>query len=153
MTNVKKELLDELLRKINQELKTLASAETKEEENLSEIDEGNHKPASYLEGAQVKRMKELSETIEAIKHTDVSKKSEKVIMGSLVEADVDGEEQKSFFVLPAASGEKIVIEKKNTFVVTPNSPIGQRLMGKKIGDYFDLPVGSKVHEYEIIDLI
>ncbi|MCB0392603.1 MAG: GreA/GreB family elongation factor, partial [Bdellovibrionales bacterium] len=57
-----------------------------------------------------------------------------------------------FFMLPVASGEKIKINEREIFVVTPSSPIGQRLKGKKVGDYFDLPVGKITHEYEIISI-
>ena len=99
----------------------------------------------------MKRLHELEDEIAIISNFQ-PQKADAVDLGSLVEADVDGEERKLFFLLPAASGEKVYSNGKEIFIVTPSSPLGQRLKGKKVGDYFDLPVGSKTHEYEILSI-
>ena len=108
--------------------------------------------ASYLAGAQAKRANELQEEILIIGKVDIHKKTKKVEIGSLVTVLVEGDDEKVFFVLPAAAGEKLMIKNKEYLVVTPASPVGSRLMGAAIGDEFDLNVGNKNYIYEITEI-
>ncbi|MCB0392234.1 MAG: hypothetical protein KDD58_13160, partial [Bdellovibrionales bacterium] len=86
MEKAKRDLLDKVLEVLNKELKSLLETS----ENYEEDDEDNEemKASTYLEGAQAKRAQELEDEIKAIKQVNINK-SEKVVIGSLVEADVD----------------------------------------------------------------
>ncbi len=108
--------------------------------------------ASYLAGAQAKRVNELKEEIYILSKVDASQVSNKVEMGSVVKVLVEGDDERNFFVLPAAAGEKLSQEGYEFLVVTPNSPVGRNLMGKKVGEDFDLSVNNQTQIYEVLEV-
>lgn len=66
-----------------------------------------------------------------------------IAITALVELEVRGERM-WYFIGPKAGG----IEVKDVFVITPESPIGQQLVGKKVGDRFKF----YAQDYKIISV-
>ena len=79
------------------------------------------------------------------------KKGERIGLGSLVELE-DGEGGKTLFVAPAGAGEELTGPGGDGFlhVVTPASPIGKGLMGKKVGDVVEVMVKGELAEWDIV---
>jgi transcription elongation GreA/GreB family factor len=79
------------------------------------------------------------------------KKGERIGLGSLVELE-DGEGGKTLFVAPAGAGEELTGPGGDGFlhVVTPGSPIGKGLMGKKVGDVVEVMVKGELAEWDIV---
>lgn len=79
------------------------------------------------------------------------KKGERIGLGSLVELE-DGEGGKTLFMAPAGAGEELTGPGGDGFlhVVTPASPIGRGLLGKKVGDVVEVMVKGELAEWDIV---
>ncbi len=77
-------------------------------------------------------------------------KGERIKLGALVEVE-DGEGGKTLFLAPAGAGEELEGPGGDGFfqVVTPGSPLGKGLMGKKVGDVVEVMVKGELTEWDI----
>lgn len=78
------------------------------------------------------------------------KKGERIGLGALVEVE-DGDAGKTLFVAPAGAGEELTGPGGDGFlhVVTPGSPLGKALIGRKVGDVVEVMVKGELTEWEI----
>lgn len=78
------------------------------------------------------------------------KKGERIGLGALVELE-DGEGGKTLFLAPAGAGEELTGPGGDGFlhVVTPGSPLGKGLMGKRVGDVVEVMVKGELAEWEV----
>jgi len=58
---------------------------------------------------------------------------ESIDVGAVVEVKT-ARETSTHFIGPKSGGLEVQIGKKEIVVITPQSPLGQNLMGKKVGD-------------------
>ena len=65
-------------------------------------------------------------------------------MSALVEVDEDGE-TKQFFIAPAGGGTMLA----GVQVVTPNSPLGRALLGKRVDDEVELQLPGHLRSFVI----
>lgn len=110
--------------------------------------------ASYLAGAQAKRAEELKVAISKLsimKLRDFHDEDE-VAMTALVKVLVNGETEKTFFLLPSAGGSKVTVENREIHIITPDSAVGEALLGKTTGDDFNISIGARKFDYEIIGI-
>lgn len=107
--------------------------------------------ASYLAGAQSKRIKETEELLVIFKHAEPKSFTDQdpISATALVEADLDGK-RSHFFVMPKGGGIIVSIDGQKIQVVTPTSPLGEALLGLKVGDFAIIENGSQTLEYEIL---
>jgi len=99
--------------------------------------------ASYLARGQSKQAAELEAAIAEYQKLGVKKfaPGDAIAVGALVELEHGGE--KSFyFVGPRAGGTEVVHDRKEILVITPQSPLGESLLGKKSGDTPQLTFGG-----------
>ncbi len=108
--------------------------------------------ASYLAGAQAKRSEELTLELYNLKKYVLRKFDDTtpINLTALVTVLMNGEQERRFLILPYAGGSKIKIENEEIFVITPISSVGKLLLGKTVGDSFDLKSKENAVEYEII---
>lgn len=78
------------------------------------------------------------------------RKGERIGLGALVEVE-DGEGGKTLFLAPAGAGEELEGPGGDGIfqVVTPGSPLGKGLMGKKVGDVVEVMVKGELTEWDI----
>jgi len=99
--------------------------------------------ASYLARGQSKQAAELEAAIAEFEKLGVKKfaPGDAIATGALVELEHGGE---SFFYFlgPRAGGTEIMHDKKEILVITPQSPLGEQLIGKKTGDQPALNFGG-----------
>ena len=91
--------------------------------------------ASYLARGQSKQAAELEAAIAEYQKLGVKKfaAGDAINLGALIELEIAGE--KNFYFLgPRAGGTEILHDRKEILVITPQSPLGEQLMGKKSGD-------------------
>jgi transcription elongation GreA/GreB family factor len=91
--------------------------------------------ASYLARGQSKQAAEIQSAIAEFEKLPVKKfgADEPIGLGALVELEHGGE--KSFYFIGLrAGGTEILHDRKEILVITPQSPLGEQLMGKKSGD-------------------
>lgn len=91
--------------------------------------------ASYLASGQAKQVEELAEALRLFEAFDASfiAQVDTIVMGSLIETS-DGY---WFLLAPSAGGLEIFCEGREVTVLTPPSPLYQKLLGKKCGDFIE----------------
>jgi transcription elongation GreA/GreB family factor len=57
-----------------------------------------------------------------------------------------------YFLAPAGGGMRVTIEGVEVQVVTPQSPLGQGLVGRSVGDVVQLRVPGGARDVEIVDV-
>ena len=109
--------------------------------------------ASYLAGAQEKRVAEIEELLSICKNLNLKSFSEKEPISSTALIEVELNNKKSFvFLLPKGGGQTLYIEGHSVQVITPSSPLGEALLGLRVGDSALIEMGSTTKEYEILSL-
>lgn len=100
--------------------------------------------ASYLARGQSRQAAEVLEAIERFQAlgTPEFAPGEAVDLGALVEIeDQDGRER--YFIGPRAGGLEITLGRKTVLVITPQSPLGQHLVGRKQGERFEITMNRQ----------
>jgi transcription elongation GreA/GreB family factor len=109
--------------------------------------------ASYLARGQSKQAAELEAAIAEYQKLTVRKfaDGDTINIGALVELEQLGE--KSFYFLgPRAGGTEIIHDKKEILVITPQSPLGEQLAGRKSGEALQLKLGTETRAAKIISV-
>lgn len=109
--------------------------------------------ASYLAGAQSKRITDTEELLVIFKHVEPKNFTDKdpISATALVETELNGKSG-LFFVMNKGGGINITFEGKKIQVITPSSPLGGILLGLKVGDTALLEQGHRTLEYDIISI-
>jgi transcription elongation GreA/GreB family factor len=140
----KSALRSAILDKLRQDLALQSSAaQMAHDEAISEESRAENKwdthsqEAAYLAEGQAKIAGEISANIEvytAIPLPDFAP-TDIVAIGAVVELEpVGGGNKAWFFVGPRAGGMDLKAEGREILVVTPQSPLGRQLLGKRVGD-------------------
>jgi transcription elongation GreA/GreB family factor len=100
--------------------------------------------ASYLARGQSKQAAEIQAAIAAFEKLAARKfgEDEPVDVGAFVELELDGEKA-AYFIGPRAGGTEVIHDKQEVLVITPESPLGQQLMGKKQGEVLKLNLANR----------
>jgi transcription elongation GreA/GreB family factor len=109
--------------------------------------------ASYLARGQSRQAAEIEAAIAEFEKLPAKTfgAGEPIDLGALVELEQLGE--KNFYFLgPRAGGTEVVHDKREILVITPQSPLGEQLMGKKSGDAFQLKLGKEMRAAKIAGL-
>ncbi len=98
--------------------------------------------ASYVARGQAQRVAELQEAV----HTFQSMSSTPLPAGSAINLGTlvslkTSEGTSHYFIAPCAGGTEVMQEEQEVYVITPASPLGQKLMGKRVGDGVPLRAG------------
>ena len=107
--------------------------------------------ASYLARGQSKQAAELEAAIVEFEKLTARPFAEgdAIGIGALVELETGGD--KSFYFLgPRAGGTEVVHDKKEILVITPQSPLGEQLTGKKAGDKLQLKFGGEIRPAKLL---
>lgn len=146
-TNPRKQaLVAALLAKLEDELANMrrAAKDAREAATHEEAKPENDKDtraleASYLAGAQAARVRELEGAVKAITGMPILDLSGKVIQASaVVTTEDEDEERTAFFLAPYGGGVTLTAAGITVQVVTPQSPRGQALLGKREGDVIEV---------------
>src|ERR1700733_9670382 len=107
--------------------------------------------ASYLARGQSKQAAEIEAAIAEFEKLPAKKfaAAEPIGLGALVELETEGENL-FYFIGPRAGGTEILHDKKEILVITPQSPLGEQLMGKKSGDKLQLKLDGETRAVKII---
>jgi transcription elongation GreA/GreB family factor len=109
--------------------------------------------ASYLARGQSKQAAELEDAIAQYEKLEPRKftNGDAIGIGALVELEQLGE--KSFYFLgPRAGGTEIEHDKKEILVITPQSPLGAQLAGRKSGDGLQIKLGPELRAAKILSV-
>lgn len=109
--------------------------------------------ASYLAGAQAKRIQEIKEVLLLLKHVEVKTfgENDKINSTALVEVEHKGK-RNLFFILAKGGGVSVNFEGKTVQIITPSSPLGEALLDQKKDGVAVVETGDQVREYDIINV-
>lgn len=108
--------------------------------------------ASYLARGQAMRVEELEEAIIRVRVMELPPYDERPVgLGAVIEALVD-DQARTFFLAPAGGGEKLEVEGRTVHVLTPASPVGRALVGKRADDELELKIAGRTRLYEILEV-
>jgi transcription elongation GreA/GreB family factor len=107
--------------------------------------------ASYLARGQSKQAAELEAAIHDFGSLPVREfgPADEIDIGAIVELGA-GRERNVYFIGPRAGGTEVELDGKEILVITPQSPLGQQIVGKKMGDAVKLQVGAAQTSYKIV---
>lgn len=99
--------------------------------------------ASYLARGQALRVAETGEALAAFRLLEARGSDQEglVSVGSLVEV-ISRDETVWYFLAPAGGGMELHQEGREILVLTPTSPVGRQLAGRRAGDAVNLPGGN-----------
>jgi transcription elongation GreA/GreB family factor len=156
-TTDKTEILKLLLSHVGADLQTMSAAQravvdgATHEENKPENDKDTRAlEQSYLARGQAQRVVELQGAVNQLKAMELRdfSKGVPIALGALVAVE-DDRETVHYFLAPAGGGLRLALAGREVRVVTPQSPIGQALLGKRQGDDLDLRTPQGVNECSI----
>ena len=106
--------------------------------------------ASYLARGQSRQAAEIQGAIAAFEKLDARKfgAGEPIDVGAFVELAFDGEKT-SYFIGRRAGGTEVLHEKREVTVITPQSPLGEQLVGRKQGDVLKLKLTGAQNQYAV----
>jgi Transcription elongation factor, GreA/GreB, C-term len=134
--------------------KTTLDAATNEESKPENKYDTRGLEASYLAGAQAKRVGDIEEVLYLFNQTQIRnfKSGESISVMALVEVKLSG---KISFVLlmPKGGGQIITFEGQVIQVITTHSPLGKALVGLQAGDTAMVESGKTNRTYEILSVV
>jgi len=111
--------------------------------------------ASYLARGQAMRVEELGEMVTRLRFLQLRTfgVEDPIDLTALVTLEVDGEEVPwRALLLPVAGGVTVEVDGVEIRVLTPAAPLGRALVGKRMGDDFELRIAGRVREYVVLDV-
>jgi transcription elongation GreA/GreB family factor len=109
--------------------------------------------AAYLAGGQARAARELADAIELYEKLQLRDFSpnDPIDLTALVELDMNGD-RSFYFIGPKSGGLEIKHQRKEIMVITPQSPLGSNLIGKKSGDRWTTPLNGQTVKYHIVSI-
>ncbi len=105
-----------------------------------------------LARGQAQRQERVRAEIDALDafHPQVIRRDAQISLGAIVEVE-DDEGGRTFFLAPVGAGEELTGPDGDGFlsVVTPASPVGRAVLGRKVGDTIEVTVKGEVREWTI----
>jgi transcription elongation GreA/GreB family factor len=156
----KQQVHDALAKALEQALAMMAAAaeDTRRgathEENRSEGDKDMRATEqSYVARGQAMRAEQLAEDNARFATVPVRRfaPDDRIGIGCLVRARVD-DEARAFFVCAQGGGTELVVEGLAITVLTPGSPAGKAMVGKEVGDEYEVVVAGKTRLWEIEEI-
>lgn len=146
-------LVSELERQIETLLRSAASARegaTHEDSRAENEYDTRGLESSYLAGAQAARAEKLRAEIAEVRRlpTRAWKKGEPIAPGALVELEDDGGKRGVYF-LAVGRGASLTVGGMSLQVLTPVSPLGRELSGKRAGDSVEIEVRGEGRGYTV----
>ena len=149
----KRDLLARIIAKLSAELQAITTAalathaEATDEENKAEDKyDTRGLEASYLAHGQSKAAEEAAQAVAQFSALPVRDfaAGEPISLGALVRLESRGANY--YFIGPRAGGTEIEADGKTVLVITPQSPLGRQLLGRKQGDRLPLDLGGRRSE-------
>jgi transcription elongation GreA/GreB family factor len=149
----KKEIIANILDQLRQEAELyMKAAKAAHAEATHEQSKAENKydtrglEASYLARGQSRQFAEIEQSIKEYQKLSIPefKGGEGIDLGAYVELQAQ-RENSCYFIGPRAGGTEVVVDGKEITVITPQSPLGMQLIGRKQGEKIklEMPGGKR----------
>lgn len=154
-------LLDAIRSRLKQEFETLSlaaqaahEAATHAESKPDDKHDTRSTEASYLAGAQAIRAAEIQSMIEFYSRLEPRDygSDEAIGPGALVSVAPEGGKPALYFLAALGGGIVVQWDGKTVQIITPKSPVGEELMGRKRGETFEVELRGQSREMEIVSV-
>lgn len=154
----KRELLEKIISALAAEVDLLTTAalathaEATDEENKAEDKyDTRGLEASYLAHGQSKAAEEAAQAVAQFRALPVRDfaADEPISLGAFVTLEARGGKPAHYLLGPRAGGTEVNCSGKTVMVITPQSPLGRQLVGKKQGEVLALDIGGRRTETKI----
>lgn len=155
----KKKIVEALIEKLNTELVDIEGA-ARSAKDLATGDQSKSEgkydtraiEASYLAGAQAKRVEEIKLDIQMLE--DLSQNIEastKLQLGSLGLISCNSQ-QRLYFLSSTSGGSMLMIDNHPILVISVFSPIGDAALGLGVGESFEVETPKETRQYDIVEV-
>jgi transcription elongation GreA/GreB family factor len=142
--------LEEEVQLITQAAKAAHEAATHEESKAEDSHDTRGIESSYLAGAQAQRASEIQQQIHAYKVMKLKEFSTQDPIAATALVELRSDTKRSlYFIAPQGGGMKVQLENDVVQVITPHSPLGEELVGRRTGDTVEVEAQGGSREYEI----
>ena len=156
----KKKLLENMITQLEADRKMLIEATqatyeaaTHEESKPENEYDTRGLEASYLAGAQSKRVGEIEEALALFKSIVLVDFKNNDPLGSTAVVELESDGKTIYvFLMPKGGGITIKQDNKSIQVVTGTSPLGEALRGLKVGSAAVVDTGKRELEYEVVNV-
>jgi transcription elongation GreA/GreB family factor len=109
--------------------------------------------AAYLAGGQARQARDILDAIKVYAElpTRDFAKADTIDVSAMVTLDFDGT-RSSYFIGPKSGGLEINYNGEEVVVITPQSPLGQNLMGRKLGERWTTKTGGSTIKYHVVSV-
>ena len=110
--------------------------------------------AAYLAGGQSRQANELLDSIKLYEALPIRHfaPGDPIDLTAVVQVDAQGT-RSTYFIGPKNGGLEIDYQGEEIVLITPQSPLGQNLMGKKEGQRWTARVGGSTVKYHIVSVL
>jgi len=159
-TNEKSNLLERIIEALRESLAILEkAARAAHAEATHESSKAENKydtrglEAAYLAGGQARQVREILESIKVYGSLSVKEfgAADPIDLCALVELETGGEVG-TYFMGPRSGGLEVDYKGAEIMVITPQSPLGQQLMGKKAGQRWTTNFNGSRMNYRIVSV-
>ena len=156
----KSQILAAIVEKLNRELQTIEQsaqsaleAATHEESKAEDQHDTRGLEASYLARAQATRAAELNRLLLIFKLFPIREytQADPIVPGALICLELN-EKPSLYFLVTHGGGTLIEVNSQAIQLITPQSPLGDALLGKKQGDCVEIESRSGTREYQILSV-
>ena len=154
----KARLIRQIIAELSRALENLAGAsrtmhaDASDEQNKAEDKyDTRGLETAYLASSQARQATEIEQALVAYHALKAPKFTAQtpINLGALIELESRGE-RFYYFLGPKAGGTEVTVAGKEIFVITPESPLGKELTGKKVGDRVKLTGRGPGPEFRVI---
>jgi transcription elongation GreA/GreB family factor len=146
--------LDEDLRALKEAALATYDAATNEESKPENEYDTRALEASYLAGAQAKRVVEIEELLYTYKNVPIRNFSPGDGVASTALVELESQGKRSFvFIMSKGGGLKINVEGTVVQTLTPGSPLGEALLGLHRGDTAVVEYKDDSQDFKIIQIL
>jgi transcription elongation GreA/GreB family factor len=109
---------------------------------------------SYLAAGQGRRVADLQSAIMNLKSLPlhIFDRSTPIDISALVTIEGEAGDQKVYFLLPTHGGIKLKHSGKEILTLSPDSPLGQSIFGRHLGDTIEVRLADQLKPYVILSV-
>jgi transcription elongation GreA/GreB family factor len=156
----KSRILHQIIKELSRALETLAGAarvmhaDASDEQNKAEDQyDTRGLETAYLASSQARQATEIEQALAQYQSLKLKKFTVKtpIDLTALVEFESRGT-RTVYFLGPKSGGTEVHIANQEILVITPESPLGKELIGKKTGDRIKLQTRGPAQEFRILSV-
>lgn len=155
-------LREAIIHQLRQELaRQTSAAESARDEAISEESRADSKwdthsqEAAYLAEGQAKLAVEIGESIALYENLPLPDfgPGDPLALGALVELEAVTTQQRTWYLLgPRAGGLELALDAHPVLLLTPQSPLGRQLIGRRVGDTVRFPDTAATVTHRIVSV-